>query len=388
MNPLFTATFRAMLRRRGMALLLFLTVTLGVATAMILQGLAARQEAELARTEAETVISCYVTDVNGGGRDSLMLSNVVLETLMGTRDPHNANLAELVENVRAMSVLSATVPDGVKIVYTTALAADPALTAAEGGSAVFYDGWDESVLLTDRRVCLVPEGMSTEFTDDGIETLRLVTELFDVRLQVIGTHTGSPQWVYVPFNIQWSDETTVARHADSCSFDLRDNSRLAEAKARLYAFEYFVEPSVHNEREGLEYGLIVQDETYLAAVAQIEENLRTLHILMPFLLGPFCLAGFFISALSARGRMREFAVMRCLGMKRRRVFALTFSEQLLLALPASAVGLAVGALLGGVGGRAVANAALLLVLYLAGAAISTVFIANTNVIKLTKTEDE
>lgn len=387
MNALFSVLCQATLRRRTVALVLFCTVLIGVCAAMVLQGLTVRQEEELLRVKEETVISCRLTDVNGGRQDGLGLADVVLATLLGRRDPHDARLTEVITNVRAMTVIPTRVPEKTAVGCITALVADPALTAEEGGSVTFYEGWDESILLTEKRVCIVPEGTRTEIKG-GVETLRVISEIFDTNLQVIGTYTGASQMIYTPFYTQWDSDVSVARHARSCSFDIRDNFRLEETKERLYAFQYFVEPSIYNDFDGTKYGLIVQDETYNATVGQIEDNLRTLHILLPVLQGLFCLLGFFVSTLSARGRKREFAVMRCLGMKRSRVFALTFSEQLVLALPAAVLGLILGTIFGGLHLAALGNALLLLILYLSGTALATLYITSINVMKLMKTEEE
>lgn len=387
MSALFFVNCRAVLRRRTAAVLLVLTVVIGVCAAMILQGLTVRQETELLRIKEETVISCRLTDVNGGRQEGLGLADVVLATLLGRRDPHGARLEEIVKNVRAMAEIPTRVPENTAVACITALGADPALTPEEGGVVTFYDGWNESILLSDKRVCIVPEGTRTE-RKGGVETLRVISEVFDTNLQVIGTYTGGSGKIYTPFYSRWDDEISVARHAQSCSFDIRDNFRLEEAKERLYEFRYFVEPSIYNDFDGTKYGLIVQDDTYQAAVGQIEDNLRTLHILLPVLLGLFCLLGFFVSSLSTRGRKREFAVMRCLGMKRGAIFALVFSEQLVLAVPAALAGLVIGAIVGGLHLRALADALLLLVLFLAGTAISILFITNINVMRLMKTEEE
>ena len=74
----------------------------------------------------------------------------------------------------------------------------------------------------------------------GVETLRVISEVFDTNLQVIGTYTGGSGKIYTPFYSRWDDEISFARHAQSCSFDIRDNFRLEEAKERLYEFRYFV----------------------------------------------------------------------------------------------------------------------------------------------------
>ena len=80
--------------------------------------------------------------------------------------------------------------------------------------------------------------------------------------------------------------------------------------------------------------------------------------------------------------------MRCLGMKRGRIFGLIFSEQLLLAIPSALLGLLCGAVFGGLSRRALGSAALLLVLFLAGTAVSVLRVTDVSVMKLMKSEEE
>lgn len=385
MNALFSVTCRAVLRRRATALLLVLTVAVGTCAAVVLQGLMRRQEEERLRVCEETVITCAVTDVNGGRRDSLGLPDTVLARLLGRNDPEDNRFPEVIENVRAITEFPIDLPEESLVRGIVSVASDPALTADEGGSVTFYDGWDESALLTDQRLCLIPEGLQTELRD-GTEVVHVVSEAFDTDLQVIGTYRGGGGYLYCPFYIRWRDDETSLRFAKNCSFDIRDNFRLEETKQRL--FGYFVEASVDREFDGTRYGVVVQDDLYLATLKHIAENLRTLRVLLPVLLALFCALGFFVSSLSARGRKREFAVMRCLGMKRGRMVFLIFSEQLLLAIPSGVVGFLCGAAIGGLQWKSVWNAAALLVLFLAGSAVSALCVTKVSVMKLMRSEEE
>lgn len=385
MNALFSVTCRAVLRRRTAAFIMVLTVAVGVCAAVVLQGLARRQERERQRVCEETVITCAVTDVNGGRRDSLGLPDTVLARLLGRNDPEGNRFPEVIEHVRAITEFPIDLPAQSIVAGILTVDSDTGLTEAEGGKVTFYDGWDESALLTDRRLCLIPEGMQTEMRD-GVEVVHVVSEAFDTDLRVIGTYRGGSGRLYCPFYIRWRDDETSLRFAKNCSFDIRDNSQLEETKQRL--FGYFVEASVDREFDGTRYGIVVQDELYRTTLERIDENLRTLRVLLPVLLALFCALGFFVSSLSTRGRRREFAVMRCLGMKRGRIFGLIFSEQLLLAIPSALLGLLCGAAFGGLSRRALGSAALLLVLFLAGTAVSVLRVTDVSVMKLMKSEEE
>ena len=97
--------------------------------------------------------------------------------------------------------------------------------------------------------------------------------------------------------------------------------------------------------------------------------------------------GFLSGYLSARRRIKEFAVMRCLGMKRGQIFRWTFEEY---AIPTAAgwllgLGFVIPASLS-VGSGLLVQALLLLV-FLLGTAIAIVRITGVNVMRLMKVEE-
>ena len=98
--------------------------------------------------------------------------------------------------------------------------------------------------------------------------------------------------------------------------------------------------------------------------------------------------GFLSGYLSARRRIKEFAVMRCLGMKRGQIFRWTFEEY---AIPTAAgwllgLGFVIPASLS-VGAGPLVQALLLLLVFLLGTAIAIVRITGVNVMRLMKVEE-
>ena len=86
-----------------------------------------------------------------------------------------------------------------------------------------------------------------------------------------------------------------------------------------------------------------------------------------------------------RGRQKEFAVMRCLGLRQRKIFSIVLLEQLILILIGGSIGMCFGLLLG-----AAVHAARIcgvLLLYLLGTATAAMGITRINVMQLMKTED-
>lgn len=379
-------TLRALWRRKRAGILLVCVVALGACAAVVLCGLTGRQEAALERTIDNTVISCVVTDAKGTNQERLNMVNGFVDRLVGRRHAQGCYLDEVVTNVRAKATVALETPKDYKITCILSLDSDHALSAVEGGAVTFFDGWDESAFLTTQRVCLVPAGTECLQKEDGSSYFAVSTMDFSLELRVIGTYVGGGAGsIYCPFYMSWEDGISYLLWVDSCSFDIRDNRRLDEAKAMIY--EVFVEPDLKNHNDVLTYGVLVQDETFQRTVEEIRSNLSTLRLLLPVLIVLCGGIGFFANYLSTRSRIKEFAVMRCLGMKSRRIFALVFGENLLLALAGGGIGLLLGGVIcGGLTALSLACGAGLTAAFLVGTALSVWRIARINVMKLMKVE--
>ena len=254
----------------------------------------------------------------------------------------------------------------------------------EGAKIELYEGWDESILATDQRVCLIPVEEVEMWPDGVVKVMR--ADGYSQELTIIGTITNGPGSVYyTPLNMSWSDESHVIVHIESCSFNIRDNARLDEIKTALY--EVFMEPKLSNDLS-VGYGLIVNDESYLATLDEINSNISMLRILLPVLMVLVGCIGFFASYMTTRSRQKEFAVMRCLGMNQRKIFSIVFFEQTVLAMLGGGTGIGIGWIMDGVmESGALAKAGLVIVVFLIGAAIATIRVTSVNVMKLMKVED-
>lgn len=139
---------------------------------------------------------------------------------------------------------------------------------------------------------------------------------------------------------------------------------------------------------GLHYGLIVNDESYLATLDEIHSNISMLRILLPVLMILVGCIGFFASYMTTRSRQKEFGVMRCLGMNQRKIFSIVFFEQTVLALLGGGIGIGIGWIMDGIiEPGALAKAGLVIAVFLIGAAIATIRVTSVNVMKLMKVED-
>lgn len=387
-HALYRMTFTAMWRRKKSSLLLLAVSAVSVFLSVFLQNLITRQEAAIETMVHDTAIQCIVTDARGNNTDSLRMPHGFVDRLLGRRHEQGCFLDESVKNVRAKASMKLETPQDTTMRRILSIASDPALSKAEGSEVQMLPGWTENVLQTDQRVCLIPEGMEPLTDEDGSSYVNVSMEDgVELKLQVVGiVRGGAANVIWCPFYMQRLDDAQELVWVDSCSFDLADNTKIEECKADIY--EEFVEPNLGNTPDIYTFGVLVQDETYQNTLKELRSNVSMLRLLLP-VLTVLCIGiGFLAGYLTTRGRIREFAVMRCLGMKQRTVFVQIFAEYVCLS--------ALGTVLGGAAGfwiertlsvDAVGKAALLVACFLIGTAVSVWNVTHVNTMKLMKAEE-
>lgn len=383
MGSLSGVTWRAMWRRWVSALLLIAVAAMGACGAVVLQNLTVRQENARREAVSNTKINCVVTNARGTDSGNLQMLSAFVEMLEGKRRERGCYLDDYVTNVRAKATISLERPKGAALRRILSIDSDPALHEVEGAVVAFEEGWTEDVLRGKELVCLVSSDLKT-----GADSITISqTQGQKTDLHIIGTVTGGPgNTIYCPYFMPYIEGQSAAFMTDSCSFDIRDNDRLEETKEEIY--KWFVEPKLSNQMDGLTFGVLVQDEIYQNTLSEIRDNLSMLRLMQPVLFVLCGGIGFFASYLATRGRTKEFAVMRCIGMSRGKVFGLVMTELAVLALFGAVLGTAVGFLVeGAVLFRALTRAAFITGIFLLGSAIAAVRITGVNVMKLMKVED-
>ena len=382
-RALVGVTLIAVLRRWIASLLLVAVAATGAFSTMVLQNLTIRQETALSNTIANSTISCTVTDAKGTDSGNLQMFSAFVEMLEGKRRLRGCYLDDYVKNVRAKAEMPLEKPAEASLRRILSIDSDPTLSQVEGASVLFFDDWTEESLRGLEQICLVPSDMVTE---DGFITISADMEE-PVRLKIIGTVTNGPSNViYCPYFMPWDEGISVAFLTDSCSFDIRNNQNLEESKE--YIYEWFVQPNLSNQIDGMTFGVLVHDETYQKNIAEIQANLSMLRLLLPILIVICGCIGFFASFLATRGRTKEFAVMRCIGLRQSKIFGLVMAELTVLAFIGTFLGIASGILLEGeIQTSALMNAALMTGIFLLGSAIAALRITSVNVMKLMKGED-
>lgn len=390
LHPRAAVTLKMLLRRKGSSIVLTTAMLAATLASIILCGLQARQEAAIAEMVENTQIRCTVTNARGSGVDNLEVGSFFVDMLVGLRHGRGCYLDEYVKDVRALAWEELAQPAGseVRRIYSTD--SDSDLSAINGGAVHFYDNWSEECFLGNEQVCLVTEDLleETQADSSGDIYVTLVRKGgTEVMLKVIGTVAGQmSQRIYCPFYTDLQNGDSEAFPLASCSFTIRNNQLLEESKQNLY--EYFAHPAPLASNNYTTAGLLVHDEIYLSSMEEFENNLSLLRLILPVLVIITGGAGFLSAYLTNRGRQKEFAVMRCIGIKRLSVFLQVFLEQSFLAVCGCGVGMILGLLFGeNIFLSTLGLVAVLLAVCLLGAAGAAWQISSVNVMKLMKVEE-
>ena len=273
------------------------------------------------------------------------------------------------------------------------------LTEGWGGKIYWNEGYDESILMTDEFVCIVPESMKGTMQLDlqyahsynpsgavGDSVEKKIKRTF----QVVGYYTdpGNSR-IYCPYEtLAWIYAyLNKAKSIEEIGAILNDNSKLDALKKD--AAQWFAEPNPMGDKTpwehfGFEYYLYAMyfDDTMLHSLETSMKNsirLNTFASGMVFVLSAG--AGFLTGFLIVRSRKRELGLMRTLGASNRAIFGELALEQMIC--------IAAGILLGGSYSlwQPVGRLALFGVIYFAGLSVGLAIFLRKNLLNTIK-EDE
>ena len=379
--------FKTLKRRANVTVIFIAVVFVGIISSCALQMVIARQTAAMEDLIANTDISCFLLDSKGMNQNNLGMSSDLLRRLI-FEEESEFELYKYVKKLNAKAKLSVSAPSDVSFVRIYSLNSDEVLSDLNGARVEFYDGWSEAALNTDEQVCIVPYEYETETNADGVEVVNILTYRVNEpkELKVIGKSFGVSDVIYVPLFIKMnSDNLKETVIIQSCSFAIKDNMKLEDAKTQL--FKEFVHPDPLNINNGYDFGLVVKDEIYKKTLLEIDKNISMMEFILPIILILMGIIGFMTSFLTTKMKRKEFAVMRCLGMKRYNVFGIVFKEQLFSVI----IGAIPSAIIGFMLCKSIVTVLISVLIvsgiFLLGAMISTIQVTSVNVMELMKTED-
>ena len=269
----------------------------------------------------------------------------------------------------------------------------------ENGCVItWFPGYDESILLTDAAVCLIPESKRTEqdvwlMKFQYVEnpgSLEYIIHDYETEVQVVGTYRAMrSDTIYCPYLLM---ETVCAklemnRPITAVYGTLKDNDLLEELKAERY--QWFAEPNPAGKKtewhfadfEYYPFAMHIDDSLLIETANTLENSIRVNKICTVIVFVLSTIAGFLIGFLMIRARKREINLMRTLGNSEKWIFCSLHLEQMLCVLA--------GTVLGGLAhGFNVPGQILLFVgTYFIGLTISLIIFLRTNLLTTMK-EDE
>lgn len=231
------------------------------------------------------------------------------------------------------------------------------LTENWGGEVHWYDGYDESILTSDAKVCLVPEIMK-----DLDEVKIYYTHTYMINdtdsataktshtLNVVGYYIDKGNTrIYCPYPVmkQTFGELHASKEMEEVCAVLNDNHNLEQL--REVAKLWFAEPNPTGEktpwgRFGYEcYFFALDIDDYM--LQNLQDNMKNsmrlnqLAAAVVFILSAG--AGFLTGFLVIRSRKREIAIMRTMGAPHIAIFGELAMEQMLCVLAGIGLGGAV-----------------------------------------------
>lgn len=276
------------------------------------------------------------------------------------------------------------------------------LTEGWGGKIYWNEGYDESILLTNEFVCIVPESMKAKkVIDMGYEYKYWPTgqpgdwggskiNTTESTFQVVGYYSDpGNNNIYCPY------ETLAKIHSqlrkpqliEEIGAILTDNSLLPQL--REDASQWFAKPNAMGEktpwgRYGFEHFLFamdIDDSMLVKLETNMKNSLRLNQLASAVVFMLSAGAGFLTGFLVIRSRKREIALMRTLGTSNWAVCLEFGAEQILLVL--------LGVLLGGsyTHWEPLNRLAIFAAIYLTGLTAALVIFMKTNLLATMK-EDE
>ena len=316
-----------------------------------LSGYQQAQQEKLKETQESFQVLCVLSNRRGTQTHGLRMGSVVYYIATSPE----MGLLPYIHDLRMTKELEAScaqlgIAEGMLLGVTNERCAD-ALDAAMGGGIVeMEEGFFES----DELICLVSQEKYAMLGAEKTVTLfvkdpRYNPEYGDwpgggagaVPMRVAGCYAGRGDEVFMPFRAAWDLGYTLSGSScvDSLAFVAADNLALDALKEA--AMQHFgqVDPLADDNADP-RIALTVHDEQYRAAVAVLEQNIRRTGYLLPLVVLLGLGVGFLVSFLATRGESRTYALMRTLGMTKRKLFFSVLREQVLLALPAVPLALA------------------------------------------------
>lgn len=308
-------------------------------------------------------ITVVISNIQGTQTDDLGIFDYILDCFLSDRYVYQGVEQEVafssyVRDVRAKATLFYGTETAQRLVGLTCPEAAPELSALEGTTVYYLEGWDAEAFGGEAACCLVPQAQFETLTPDGngifwasfsVREAPVSADGIDTRMPVMGYYSGEGERVYC----SWSAIAALYRElgkniqGDSLSATVRDNRKLEEFRELLGRYFGKVDPagrpqkteSTHHIENYYHFAATVHDETLRQTLNELNRNLLTLRRLLPLVLALEWAVAFAACAAWIQARRRELAVARSLGARKREVLAMLLAETLFWSLVGMALAL-------------------------------------------------
>lgn len=325
------------------------------ATIGLLSGYQEDLELKLEETRNKYDILCVATDRRGVRSTSLRMDQEYLDFIFDNSDD---GLYQYIRDLRITKEFSyVCYQEGLAgkadllLVGVNEPRCDPRLDPEQGGNVTCQA---EDFYSSDAYQCIVSEELMAQLTSDSLllmvddaivsENVRKYASLGTgtVELTVVGTYAGTGNQIFISFDAarRLGMEISKEESCDSLCFFAVDNDNLDAIYDTAQGLFTKVNPNA-GDKLAHKPALIIHDEQYRATVAALEQNIARTGYLLPVVLVLGLGVGFLISFLYTRNERKTYALMRTLGMTRRKLFGSILREQLLLVAVAMLAALAV-----------------------------------------------
>ncbi len=307
-------------------------------------------------------VTVVVSNLTGTKTDDLEITDYIINYFLSDQytyggEPQERAFSSYVKDVRLkVSVyysLGTGFSNSQKLSGITSVDAASELAPYSGNPITYLSGYDESVLSSDKAVCLVSATLAEklmQYTDNS-GYIKLIVQMSpdmtagvstQVLLEIAGTFPSETETIYCPFSFvaALQEELDGMVTGDSLSATVRDNHELDEFRQILIRHFAEVDPSGHLEEidssPALRYhqfAITIHDETLREALNALNRNLQTLYRIKPIFVCIAILIGATAGYFSVHIRKMEFAIARSLGAKRCEMVIITFVEVCMMLLP-------------------------------------------------------
>ncbi len=371
---------KRILRAPGKQTVALLVCAFLAATACYLSAYRQRQAQSLSNAYDSAEVLCVVTDVTGTQADNLRMGYGAVSAVT---DERFYRLPAYVKEPRITKNLLWN--DSVPLIAVTRQECADRLDPARGGGVTLFS---EDFFESDEDICLISEeaylalsgGTVSGMVRDPRANHQFVKETsIRVDLTPAGYYRGTGEEIFIPFQtgMRLCETVSDGGKVDALSFLAKDNTKLDEL--REAASEVFDAVDPYAEARTHSFALTVHDGDLKTTVAAIESNIRRAGYLIPITFALALAAGLLLGFIATRNESNTYALMRSVGMTKRRLILAALSEQ--LTLPLAACGIA------GAAFRAPIPAVAVFLLYALGCTVAVLRAASVSPTKLLREQE-